>query len=67
MAEIELNVMTIQCLKRRIDDIDKLRSELSSWEVDRNDKTSVINWQFTNNNARIKLISLYPKIVDVDN
>lgn len=43
IAEIELNVMTRQCLRRRIDDISKLRSELSSWEVERNDKISTIN------------------------
>jgi hypothetical protein len=61
IAEIELNVMTRQCLKRRIDDIEKLRSELSSWEVERNNKISTINWQFTNSDARTKLISLYPK------
>lgn len=61
IAEIELNVMTRQCLNRRIDDIAKLRSELSSWEVDRNNKISTINWQFTNNHARTKLVSLYPK------
>ncbi len=61
IAEIELNVMTRQYLKRRIDDIAKLRSELSSWEVERNNKISTINWQFTNNDARIKLVSLYPK------
>lgn len=63
IAEIELNVMTRQCLKRRIDDISRLRSELSCWEVERNDKISTINWQFTNSDARTKLVSLYPKFV----
>lgn len=63
VAEIELNVMTRQCLKRRIDHIEKLRSELSSWEKERNVNTAKINWHFTNNEARVKLISLYPKTI----
>jgi hypothetical protein len=36
MAEIELNVMTLQCLSRRIDTISKLKNELSAWETERN-------------------------------
>ncbi len=63
MAEIELNVMTRQCLKRRIDNIGKLRSELFTWEKERNVNTAKISWHFTNNEARVKLISLYPKTI----
>lgn len=63
MAEIELNVMTRQCLTRRIDNVEKLRSELSTWEKERNANIAKINWHFTNNQARVKLISLYPKII----
>jgi len=61
MAEIELNVMTRQCLDRRIDNMDKLRHELSVWEADRNEKKGNIVWQFQTKDARIKLASLYPK------
>ena len=61
MAEIELNVMTRQCLSRRIPDIDKLRQELTAWEVTRNQNVECINWQFTTKDARTKLVSLYPK------
>lgn len=61
VAEIELNVMTRQCLRRRVNNIDNLRSELSSWENERNSNSAKINWQFTNKSARTKLISLYPK------
>ena len=61
MAEIELNVMTRQCLSRRIHDIDKLRQELTAWEVTRNQNAACINWQFTTKDARTKLVSLYPK------
>lgn len=64
MAEIELNVMTRQCLSRRIADIETLRRELSSWESDRNSTDSKIVWQFQTKDARAKLASLYPKIVE---
>jgi len=66
MAEIELNVMTRQCLNRRIDNLEKLRFELSAWEKERNVNTAKINWHFTNNEARVKLISLYPKTILTD-
>lgn len=62
IAEIELNVMTRQCLSRRIDSIDKLKSELTAWEKERNEAGSKVNWQFRTKDARIKLISLYPKL-----
>ena len=61
MAEMELNVMTRQCLSRRIADIDELRRELAAWETDRNHASENICWHFTTDNAREKLISLYPK------
>lgn len=61
IAEVELNVMTRQCLSRRIASIDVLRSELSAWENERNQNKSKVNWQFTTKDARIKLVSLYPE------
>ena len=61
IAEIELNVMTRQCLSRRIEDMDLLRQELTAWESDRNEHTACIQWQFTTDKARTKLVSLYPK------
>ena len=60
MAEIELNVLTGQCLKRRIDDIEVVRKEVRAWQGFRNNKNAKINWQFTNEDARIKLSRLYP-------
>ena len=60
MAEIELNVMTRQCLSRRIDNIGLLKSELAAWERERNADSAQIHWQFTTVNARVKLASLYP-------
>lgn len=61
IAEIELNVMTRQCLSRRIGDMNTLRNELSAWEIERNASASKVNWQFKTADARIKLKSLYPK------
>ena len=63
IAEIELNVMTKQCLSRRIDNIETLGSELAAWERGRNARSSKIRWHFTNTEARTKMISLYPKTV----
>ena len=63
MCEIELNVMTRQCLSRRIDNIDILRSELAAWECSRNIELSKIIWHFKTKHSRVKLISLYPKLM----
>ena len=62
MAEIELNVLMGQCLKRRIDNMITLRKEVKAWENDRNNKKAKINWQFKTDDARIKLNRLYPTI-----
>lgn len=62
IAEIELNVMTRQCLSRRISSIENLQRELSVWENERNSKQAGVNWQFKTKDARIKLTSLYPDL-----
>jgi DDE superfamily endonuclease len=62
IAEIELNVMTRQCLNRRIPNIHTLSKELTSWEEERNAMKGTVNWHFTAEDARIKLKSLYPKV-----
>ncbi len=62
MAEIELHVLMGQCLNRRIDDIKKMEKEAKAWQESRNNKEAKINWQFTNEKARIKLKKLYPTI-----
>lgn len=65
IAEIELNVMTRQCLSRRIGSLDRLRKELSAWETKRNTEAAKVNWQFRTHDARVKLVSLYPKFMTV--
>ncbi len=62
VAEIELNAMTRQCLSRRIDTLESLQRDLSAWEQQRNANQKTVNWHFTSADARVKLISLYPKI-----
>ena len=64
MAEIELNVLTGQCLNRRIDDIEVVRREARAWQEYRNNKNAKVNWQFTTDDARIKLSRLYPTFKD---
>jgi hypothetical protein len=63
MAEIELNVLMGQCLKRRIDNVTTIREETEAWQENRNNKKAKINWQFTTKNARIKLKRLYPTLL----
>jgi hypothetical protein len=62
IAEIELSVMTKQCLDRRIDNITSLENELVSWEKNRNSMQKGVDWQFITPDARVKLKRLYPQI-----
>jgi transposase len=62
MAEIELNVLIRQCLNRRIAKIEIMRSEVKAWESTRNGMNARVNWQFTAEDARIKLRRLYPTL-----
>jgi len=64
MAEIELNVLISQCLGRRIDNIEEIKQEVSAWQKHRNNKKAKVNWQFTADDARIKLSRLYPTLDD---
>lgn len=63
MAEIELSVMTRQCLARRIPDVATLRRETTRWAAQRNTNQTGISWQFKTGKARTKLKSLYPQIL----
>jgi len=63
MAEIELSVLARQCLDRRIPDQDTLKREVAAWEERRNAQSRTIDWQFTTEDARIKLKRLYPSIL----
>jgi len=62
VAEIELNVLNGQCLNRRIDEIEIVRQEAQAWQEYRDSLETKVNWQFTNEDARIKLQRLYPTL-----
>jgi hypothetical protein len=63
IAENELSSMTRQSISgRRIEGIEMLRTETSAWADSSNDKQRGVDWQFTIENARVKLKSLYPNL-----
>ena len=62
MAEIELSALKLQCLDRRIANIETMHSEVAAWEKSRNNGIRKIVWQFTTDDARTKLKRLYPKL-----
>src|SRR5215210_2938755 len=64
MAEIELSVLSRQCLDRRIPDAGTLITEVAAWEAERNAMHATVQWRFTTADARIKLKNLYPEIVE---
>lgn len=61
VAEIELSLLTRQCLDRRLPDIPALQQQAKAWYEKRNAKQKSVDWQFTSVDARIKLKSLYPQ------
>jgi hypothetical protein len=62
MAEIELNVLTSQCLDRIIADIETVIEQVNAWAEHRNTVEATINWQFKTEDARVKPRRLYPSI-----
>ena len=62
MAEIELGIISRQCLNRRIGDRETLSMEVAAWQKRRNAADAKIDWRFTTEDARIKLKRLYPII-----
>jgi hypothetical protein len=62
MAELELAILTEQCLDRRIPDTATLKREVAAWQEARNARGACTYWRFTAEDARIKLRRLYPSI-----
>lgn len=60
MVEIELAVLSGQCLGQRIGEETLLRQEIAAWEAERNAQQIKVNWRFTTQDARMKLKRLYP-------
>jgi len=62
MAEIELSILSRQCMDRRIPDQEILKKEISAWQEKRNAIARPMEWRFTTEDARIKLKKLYPTL-----
>jgi hypothetical protein len=62
IAEIELSVLSRQCLDRRVPDFATLAAEVAAWEDRRNAAGGAVDWRFTTEDARIKLKRLYPSL-----
>jgi len=62
MAEIELGILSGQCLDRRIPDQAMLTRCVALWQTNRNQTQVTVDWRFTTADARIKLKRLYPSI-----
>ena len=60
MAEVEISVLTEQCLDRRLGSQGIVASEVGAWKSERNAARATIDWRFTIPNARDKLKKLYP-------
>lgn len=62
MAEIELSILSRQCLNQRIPDRPTMQKHIRAWERERNNYSKPMEWRFTTADARIKLKKLYPTI-----
>ena len=63
IAENDLSALTVQCVKHRcFGTAEELRNAVEAWAAEANEKQKGVKWQFTTEKARIKLVSLYPKI-----
>ena len=56
--------MIRQCLNRRIDSLDLLSDEVAAWQASRDRIQAKVNWQFTTDDARVKLKRLYPTLYE---
>jgi hypothetical protein len=63
IAEIELRILSGQCLNRRIPDVTTLEQVVLHWQTQRNNLESKVDWHFSNEDARIKLKRLYPTLL----
>lgn len=62
VAEIELSLLTRQCLLRRIPDRPTLQKQAQAWYKRRNGNQKAVDWQLTSDDARVKLKKLYPQL-----
>jgi hypothetical protein len=60
IAEIAISILSRQCINRRIPSLDLMNHEIDAWEKSFNENAKIINWQFTTDDARLKLTRIYP-------
>jgi len=60
IAEISISILSKQCIDRRIADLSNLNQAIAAWETQYNALHNTVKWQFTTDDARVKLIRLYP-------
>ena len=60
MAEIEIGILSRQCLSQSIPTEPRMAREVAAWEAQRNHANATVDWQFTTADARLKLKKLYP-------
>ena len=65
MAEMELSVLTRQCIGRRFENAEEMTEQMTKWETDRNESGLGARWRFTTADARITLRKLYPVECDI--
>lgn len=63
MAEVEIGVLMNHGLPKRVAGFDEMARLVRAWEDDRNERQKTVDWQFTTEDARVKLKHLYPKII----
>lgn len=62
MAEIEISILSRQCLKQRIGSMEQLHTVAHWWTKQRNGEQAMIDWCFDVTRARTKLARLYPSL-----
>lgn len=64
IAENELSSMTRQCITgRRFATVEELRTQTTAWHDQSNGRQRGVDWQFKVDDARLKLKSIYPKLL----
>lgn len=62
MAEIEIGVLSRQCLSQSLSSFEQIARQVSAWTLQRNSSCSTVSWRFSTDDARCKLRKLYPSI-----
>lgn len=61
-VEIEISVLSRQCLERRIPEVETLQREIATWQQQRNQQKAKIDWRFAATDARVKFQRSYPPV-----